>query len=130
MARAPRRRPALRLSNAAARQGVLRSRHPLPDPGDRRQRRRVHLDRRELAPPLPGRGPPGAPGGAGGDDPRGERIPGHVLAGLPRLPAELHARRAFIAERITGITLTIGDRAERATGSVVSSNYFDALGVR
>jgi len=37
---------------------------------------------------------------------------------------------AFIAERITGITLTIGDRAERATGSVVSSNYFDALGVR
>jgi macrolide transport system ATP-binding/permease protein len=37
---------------------------------------------------------------------------------------------AFIAEKITGVTLSIGDRAERATGSVVSANYFDALGVR
>jgi predicted permease len=38
---------------------------------------------------------------------------------------------AFIAEKIVGTTLSIaGDRAERATGSVVSANYFDALGVR
>lgn len=37
---------------------------------------------------------------------------------------------AFIAEKITGTTLSIGDRAERATGSIVSANYFDALGVR
>src|SRR5262245_999724 len=37
---------------------------------------------------------------------------------------------AFIAERITGTTLSIGDRAERAPGSMVSANYFDALGVR
>ncbi len=36
---------------------------------------------------------------------------------------------AFIADRIMGTTLSIGDRAERATGSVVSANYFDALGV-
>jgi len=36
----------------------------------------------------------------------------------------------FIAEHIGGSTLSIGDRAERATGAVVSSNYFDALGVR
>lgn len=36
---------------------------------------------------------------------------------------------AFIAERITGTTLSIGDRAERAAGSMVSANYFDALGV-
>lgn len=36
---------------------------------------------------------------------------------------------AFIAEHIGGTTLSIGDRAERATGSVVSSNYFDALGI-
>jgi putative ABC transport system permease protein len=35
----------------------------------------------------------------------------------------------FIADRITGSTLNIGDRAEVAAGSVVSSNYFDALGV-
>jgi predicted permease len=36
---------------------------------------------------------------------------------------------AFIAEKITGTTLSIGDRAERASGSMVSANYFDAIGV-
>jgi predicted permease len=36
---------------------------------------------------------------------------------------------AFIAEKITGTTLSIGDRAERAPGSMVSANYFDAIGV-
>jgi predicted permease len=36
---------------------------------------------------------------------------------------------AFIADKITGTTLSIGDRAERAPGSMVSANYFDALGV-
>jgi predicted permease len=37
---------------------------------------------------------------------------------------------AFIAEKITGSTLTLGDRAERVLGSMVSANYFDAIGVR
>src|SRR5438132_3459979 len=36
---------------------------------------------------------------------------------------------SFIVDRIFGTTLSIGDRAERATGSVVSANYFQALGV-
>jgi hypothetical protein len=31
--------------------------------------------------------------------------------------------------KITGTTLNIGERAERTTGSIVSANYFDALGV-
>ena len=35
----------------------------------------------------------------------------------------------FIAEKITGTTLTIGDRAVRVPGSIVSANYFDAIGV-
>jgi predicted permease len=35
----------------------------------------------------------------------------------------------FIADHITGTTLNVGDRAEVAAGSVVSSNYFDALGI-
>ncbi|HXO38880.1 MAG TPA: ABC transporter permease, partial [Candidatus Acidoferrum sp.] len=35
----------------------------------------------------------------------------------------------FIADRITGATFNVGDRAETATGSLVSSNYFDALGI-
>src|SRR5579871_5049634 len=38
---------------------------------------------------------------------------------------------AFIAEKIVGTTLSVGgDRAERISGSVVSANYFDAMGVR
>jgi macrolide transport system ATP-binding/permease protein len=37
---------------------------------------------------------------------------------------------SFIADKITGTTLSVGDRAERAPGSMVSANYFDALGVR
>jgi macrolide transport system ATP-binding/permease protein len=36
---------------------------------------------------------------------------------------------AFIVDRITGTTLNIGDRAERSPASVVSANYFEALGV-
>lgn len=37
---------------------------------------------------------------------------------------------AFIGEKITSTTLSIGDRAERASGSMVSANYFEAIGVR
>jgi macrolide transport system ATP-binding/permease protein len=36
---------------------------------------------------------------------------------------------SFFVSKITGTTLSIGDRAERATGSIVSANYFDAIGV-
>ena len=37
---------------------------------------------------------------------------------------------SFIADKITGTTLNIGDRAERVAASIVSSNYFSALGVK
>ena len=37
---------------------------------------------------------------------------------------------SFIIDRIMGTTLSVGDRAERAPGGIVSANYFDALGVR
>ena len=37
---------------------------------------------------------------------------------------------AFIAEHIGRATLNFGDRAETATGSVVSSDYFTVLGIR
>jgi macrolide transport system ATP-binding/permease protein len=36
---------------------------------------------------------------------------------------------SFLVSKITGTTLSIGDRAERTTGSIVSGNYFDAIGV-
>src|SRR5579864_3018634 len=35
----------------------------------------------------------------------------------------------FFVSKITGTTLSIGDHAEVATGSIVSANYFDAIGV-
>jgi|ERR1700722_2217566 putative ABC transport system permease protein len=35
----------------------------------------------------------------------------------------------FITDKIMGTTLSIADRAEHVTGSSVSSNYFDALGI-
>jgi macrolide transport system ATP-binding/permease protein len=37
---------------------------------------------------------------------------------------------AFFVSKITGSTLNVGDRAEVTTGSIVSANYFDAIGVR
>ena len=36
---------------------------------------------------------------------------------------------SFIVTKIMGTTLSLGDRAERTIGSIVSSNYFDAIGV-
>jgi macrolide transport system ATP-binding/permease protein len=37
---------------------------------------------------------------------------------------------SFIVDRIMGTTLSVGDRAERASGGIVSANYFDALGIQ
>jgi predicted permease len=36
---------------------------------------------------------------------------------------------SFIVTKIMGTTLSIGDRAEVTSGSIVSANYFDAIGV-
>jgi putative ABC transport system permease protein len=51
-------------------------------------------------------------------------------------PDFVDLRRACIlcedlfVSKITGTTLSVGDHAETATGSIVSANYFDAIGVR
>jgi predicted permease len=37
---------------------------------------------------------------------------------------------SFFVAKITGATLTGGDRAERLVGQLVTANYFDAIGVR
>src|ERR1700730_5377807 len=37
---------------------------------------------------------------------------------------------SFIVSRIMGTYMSIGDRAEIATGSIVTPNYFDVLGIR
>ncbi len=37
---------------------------------------------------------------------------------------------SLIADKIFGTTLSIGQRAERAAGGIVSANYFQALGIR
>lgn len=36
---------------------------------------------------------------------------------------------SFFVSKIAGTSLSIGDRAERTRGSIVSANYFDAIGV-
>jgi macrolide transport system ATP-binding/permease protein len=36
---------------------------------------------------------------------------------------------SFIVNKIMGTTLSVGDRAEVTTGSIVSANYFDAIGI-
>src|SRR5580704_13546433 len=36
---------------------------------------------------------------------------------------------SFIVTKIMGTTLSLGDRAERTIGSIVSANYFDGIGV-
>src|SRR6201987_4767669 len=63
--------------------------------------------------------------------PRG--VPGHNGLSYPDfLDLEKNSTlfESFIIDRITGTTLSVGDRAERASGGIVSANYFDALGVR
>ncbi len=61
---------------------------------------------------------------------RGEVGPTHLS-----WPDFLDLRRSctlfdsFIVSQITGTTLSIGDRADVAVGSIVSANYFDAIGV-
>src|SRR5438094_1535987 len=37
---------------------------------------------------------------------------------------------SFIVDKITGTSLSVGDRAEIASVAIVTANYFDALGVR
>src|SRR5438094_1401620 len=59
--------------------------------------------------------------------------PGHTDVSWPDwldLQRNSTLAEAFVGEKITGTTLSIGDRAERAPGSIVSANYFDAIGVR
>ena len=59
-------------------------------------------------------------------------VPGHNGLSYPDfvdLEKNSTLFESFIIDRITGTTLSAGDRAERATVGIVSANYFDALGV-
>src|SRR5256885_13248759 len=60
-------------------------------------------------------------------------VPGHNGLSYPDfvdLEKDSTLFESFIIDRITGTTLSEGDRAERAAMGIVSANYFDALGVR
>ncbi len=60
---------------------------------------------------------------------------GEAYAGSISWPDLLDLQRSctlvdsFIVTKIMGTTLSLGDRAERTTGSLVSANYFEAIGV-
>src|SRR5712692_1828856 len=65
----------------------------------------------------------------------GGTAPGEARGTLISWPDFLDLKRsctlfdAFFVTKIMGTTLSIGDRAEVTTGSIVSANYFDAIGV-
>jgi macrolide transport system ATP-binding/permease protein len=60
-------------------------------------------------------------------------VPGHNGLSYPDfvdLEKNSTLFESFIVDRITGTTLSAGDRAERAAVGIVSANYFDALGIK
>ena len=65
-------------------------------------------------------------GGTSRDEPRGTPLSWPDFQDLQR---SCTLCEALFVSKITGTTLSIGDRAERTTGSIVSANYFDAIGV-
>src|SRR5713101_6024691 len=67
-----------------------------------------------------------AVGGTSRDEPRGTPLSWPDFLDLQR---SCTLCEALFVSKITGTTLSIGDRAERTTGSIVSANYFDAIGV-
>jgi predicted permease len=65
-------------------------------------------------------------GGISRDEPRGTPLSWPDFQDLQR---SCTLCETIFVSKITGTTLSIGDRAERTTGSIVSANYFDAIGV-
>jgi macrolide transport system ATP-binding/permease protein len=65
-------------------------------------------------------------GGTSRDEPRGTPLSWPDFQDLQR---SCTLCETLLVSKITGTTLSIGDRAERTTGSIVSANYFDAIGV-
>src|SRR5882757_2804182 len=67
-----------------------------------------------------------AVGGTSRDEPRGTPLSWPDFLDLQR---SCTLCETLFVSKITGTTLSIGDRAERTIGSIVSANYFDAIGV-
>jgi putative ABC transport system permease protein len=65
-------------------------------------------------------------GGTSRDEPKGTALSWPDFQDLQR---SCTLCETLFVSKITGTTLSIGDRAERTTGSIVSANYFDAIGV-
>src|SRR6202521_1155665 len=65
-------------------------------------------------------------GGPSRDEPRGTPLSWPDFQDLQR---SCTLCETLFVSKITGTTLSIGDRAERTIGSIVSDNYFDAIGV-
>ena len=65
-------------------------------------------------------------GGTSRDEPRGTPLSWPDYLDLQR---RCSLCETTFVSKITGTTLSMGERAERTTGSIVSANYFDAIGV-
>ena len=121
----------LRSPDASAQSWIFHFGNSLPHARYRNQCRGAQLDRRNFDSPISAGCAPGPyvrierdharPGGISPDF----RIPNSSIT--KRVPRSL-SRSSLI--RSPGTTLSVGDRAERASGAIVSANYFDALGVK
>src|SRR5467141_1522569 len=67
-----------------------------------------------------------AVGGTSRDEPQGTSLSWPDFLDLQR---GCTLCETLFVSKITGTTLSIGERAERTIGSIVSANYFDAIGV-
>src|SRR5215813_4756878 len=67
-----------------------------------------------------------AMGGTSPDQPRGTPLSWPDFLDIQR---NCSLCETTFVSKITGTTLSIGERAERTTGSIVSANYFDGIGV-
>jgi macrolide transport system ATP-binding/permease protein len=65
-------------------------------------------------------------GGTSRDEPKGTPLSWPDFQDLRR---SCTLCEALFVSKITGTTLSVGDRAERTSGSIVSANYFDTIGV-
>ena len=110
---------------------IFHPRNSLPDPGHWRERRSLQLGRGNLISSVPGGRSSGAACSLWQErrEEKAERpkFPGRTSSILQR---NCTLCDALFVSKITGSTLSIGDHAEVTTGSIVSANYFDAIGVR
>ncbi len=127
----PRPRCPVCVPHAAAQPGLFAAGDPVPHARHRRQRRRLQLDRRHPAASVSARRRPGPAVRRHRHESRRARQHRRVVARLARSAAQQHAGRGVHrAKRSPGPRSASATAPSARSGSMVSANYFDAIGVR